>query len=224
MKNISSIDNRFGFFDPTQDYTVTLGQLPHWEQQGATYFITFRTADSLPRSVIDLWLRQRDDWLRRRGIDPQSEKWLRQFAELPYTAQRQFHREFAAKLEVELDNLFGECLLRQRSLSQIVSHSLRKFDGDRYHLGDFVVMPNHVHALVCFKAGVRLLKQCYSWKHFTAREINKAAGREGGFWQREGFDHLVRDVDHFEKFQRYIAENPRKAKLRNGEYIHYTIA
>jgi hypothetical protein len=29
------------------------GHLPHWEKEGATYFVTFRLADSLPKSILD---------------------------------------------------------------------------------------------------------------------------------------------------------------------------
>ena len=29
------------------------GRLPHWEKDNATYFVTFRLADSLPRTVLD---------------------------------------------------------------------------------------------------------------------------------------------------------------------------
>ncbi len=67
--------DRFGFFDPTQPYSVTYGELPHWEQEGATYFITFRTNDSLPASNSELLARQRDDWLKRNGINPDCEDW-----------------------------------------------------------------------------------------------------------------------------------------------------
>lgn len=70
-----ALADRFGFFDPTQPFTVTYGELPHWEHEGATYFITFRLADSLPASVSELSKRQRDDWLRRHGIDPERTDW-----------------------------------------------------------------------------------------------------------------------------------------------------
>ena len=82
-------------------------------------------------------------------------------------------------------------------------------------------MPNHVHVLVCFKAGIELLNQCYSWKHFTSRMINKKLNQSGHFWQSESFDHLVRDFEHFEKFREYLANNPVKAKLRDGDYCVY---
>jgi type I restriction enzyme R subunit len=94
------------------------------------------------------------------------------------------------------------------------------FDGDRYELTDFVIMPNHVHLLVVFPAEDMMLRQCESWKHFTATKINQALGRKGQFWQQDGFDHLVRSAEQFNYLRRYLAENPQKARLRPGEYRH----
>jgi putative transposase len=245
-----SLIDRFGFFDPTQPFSVTYGELPHWEQEGATYFITFRTADSLPVSVVELLTRQRDDWLRRNGINPDSEDWVAALRLLSHDLQRAFHREYATKLEAALDQGHGACVLRDRKLAKIVSDSLLHFDGShvaeltvaeslrdsddelrsnsstkippvRYHISDFVVMPNHVHVIVCFLPGVRLLAQCRSWKHFTAVRINSALGTTGEFWQSESFDHLVRDPDNFMQFRKYVAENREKANLKSDEGIYY---
>jgi menaquinone-specific isochorismate synthase len=216
-----NITEKFGFFDPTQDYTVTYGRLPHWEQEGATYFITFRTADSIPARLMQLWLREREDWLRRHNVNPNRTDWYVAFAELPEDKQYEFHRQFVAKLERHLDACHGKCLLKQPNLARIVADSLTHFDAQRYWLGDFVVMPNHVHLLACFLPGIRLRKQCYSWKHYTSGKINKAIGCRGEYWQKESFDHLVRDADQLQRFRAYIADNPRKANLKEGEYYHY---
>ena len=84
-----------------------------------------------------------------------------------------------------LDCGHGKCVLRQPAIAQIVSKSLRHFDGDRYHLGDFVVMPNHVHLLVCLINETDIEKQCYSWKKYTAMQINRVLSQSGRFWQEE---------------------------------------
>ena len=103
-----------------------------------------------------------------------------------------------------------------------MADSLLHFDGDRYDLTDFVVMPNHVHVLVAFPDESSMLAQCDSWKHFTTTQINRALGRKGRFWQQDGFDHLVRSVEQFEYLRRYIAENPRRANLQLGEFRHFS--
>jgi type I restriction enzyme R subunit len=99
---------------------------------------------------------------------------------------------------------------------------LLHFDGEHYLMTDFVVMPNHVHLLAAFVDEEGMLAQCDSWKHFTARRINQRLGTKGRVWQQDGFDRLVRSVPHFEAFRRYIAENPKKAGLSQGEFVHYS--
>ncbi len=111
-------------------------------------------------------------------------------------------------------------MLRQAKLAQLVAGSLEHFDSDRYELTDYVVMSNHVHLLAAFPDGPAMLKQCESWKHFTATQINRQLNRKGRFWQQDGFDHLVRSVEQFEYLRGYIAQNPIKARLHDGEYLH----
>jgi len=107
-------------------------------------------------------------------------------------------------------------------MPEIVAKSLHHFDGERYELTDFVIMPNHVHLLVAFPDEEALLKQCESWKHFTATQINRSLGQKGRFWQQDGFDHLVRTPEQFVRFRRYIADNPRRARLSAGEFVLYS--
>ena len=82
-------------------------------------------------------------------------------------------------------------------------------------------MPNHVHLLVCLLGDTDLLKQCHSWKKFSAGKINKVLGRTGRFWQEESFDHLVRSPEQFCAIQQYIRNNPND--LRKGKYFLYQI-
>jgi REP element-mobilizing transposase RayT len=82
-------------------------------------------------------------------------------------------------------------------------------------------MPNHVHLLVCLLGTAEIEAQCRSWKKYSAGQINRLSGHSGRFWQEESFDHLVRSVEQFEHFQCYIAENPKKARLPKGEYLHW---
>ncbi|HJT31187.1 MAG TPA: transposase [Pirellulales bacterium] len=82
-------------------------------------------------------------------------------------------------------------------------------------------MPNHVHALVQFLGATKLKPQCYSWKKYTATRINRKLGLAGMFWQKESFDHLVRNYEQYLRLRKYIEENPAKARLRAGEYLYY---
>jgi REP element-mobilizing transposase RayT len=184
-------------------------------------FITWRTDDSIPNSVLRHWHAEREEWLRQHGIEPGTADWKGQLLELPRTLRAEFVRTFSERWHRHLDAGHGACVLRRAALAQIVADSLLKFDGERYELTDFVVMPNHVHLLAAFADEEGMLAQCESWKHFTARQINRTIGQRGTFWQQDGFDHLVRSLEHFEAFRRYIAANGTKAGLRSGEYRNY---
>jgi REP element-mobilizing transposase RayT len=205
-------------FDPDDDVRLTAGRLPHWFQPGRLYFVTFRTDDSLPTSVVKLWLRQRDDWLRRRGIDARSADWQVRFASLPARLRRQFHATFSEEFLAHLDRGHGECVLRRPEVSQIVEEGLWYFNEARYQLTDFVVMPNHVHVLAGLLGDTDIVKQCHSWKKNSALRINEVLGRKGRFWHEESFDHLVRSEEQFGMVRAYIACNPKKAGLREGEF------
>jgi len=75
-----------------------------------------------------------------------------------------------------------------------------------------VVVPNHVHLLIRPSiAPERLMK---SLKGASAREANRVLGRTGEpFWQKESYDHWVRNPSEFQKIRLYIEANPTKAEL-----------
>jgi putative transposase len=216
----------FNLFDPESEFHVTWRRLPHWEQSGATYFITWRTADSLPREVLERWLEDRSLWLQKHGIEVGEGRksgpgWRTLLDRIPQSLRQEFRRLFHERMEADLDACHGACVLRRPDLAKVVADSLLFADGRNYVMGDFVVMPNHVHLLVGFGNEGQLLSQCYSWKKFTATQINRRLGRRGEFWQTDSFDHLVRSQEEFDHYRHYIAENPQRAGLREGEYYHH---
>jgi REP element-mobilizing transposase RayT len=79
-------------------------------------------------------------------------------------------------------------------------------------------MPNHVHVLLTPITGFELEDILHSIKSFTATKINRILGRAGQLWQRESYDHIVRDINQLQAYQEYIAANPRKARLTPDEY------
>ena len=119
----------------------TRRNLPHWRQAGCMYFVTFRLADSLPQSLLKQWREERDRWL---ALNPRP--WT------PETA-REYWRKFQGRKEKWLDAGHGSCALRDPALREVVANALRYFDGERYEMDAFVVMPNHVHALVVPREG-----------------------------------------------------------------------
>jgi hypothetical protein len=211
----------FEFFDPSQEVYIHYRKLPHWEQAGATYFITWRTIDSIPEATLRRWRVERAGWLRRHKIDPQAEDWRQQLAALPRPARREYHEHFTQAWMDCLDECHGACVLKRPELSALVADSLLYFDNEQYVVAEFVVMPNHVHALVQFPDAGQCQRRCRAWKHYTATEINLHRGTSGRFWQVESFDHLVRSPEQFEYLREYIAKNGPIAGLKVGEYQHY---
>ncbi len=196
----------FKAFDPSRPASVSLRHLPHWRQDGTTYFVTYRLADSLPAEKIGRWQAERDAW-----ITAHPRPWTAELAE-------EFHDRFGERLNRWLDAGEGSCLLKRPDLAEIVEGSLRHFDSERYVLDWFVVMPNHVHALVTPLASFELGQILQGWRSFTAHQINKLIGRTGPLWQDEVFDHIVRNSAAWEKFADYIRKNPANARLTAGQY------
>jgi putative transposase len=197
------------FFNPYAEIQHTENRLPHWQQTGAVYFITFRLADAIPVHLRDQWEDERATWLR---FHP--EPWN------PET-EKEYHQRFSVAIERWLDAGHGSCLLRRPDCARIVAETIRYFDGQRLAVITSVVMPNHVHAVLVQNPDYSLEKLIRSWKTFTARNINKLLVRSGSLWQRDYFDRLVRGETHLANCVRYIRRNPEKARLRNSEYIRY---
>jgi hypothetical protein len=73
-----------------------------------------------------------------------------------------------------------------------------------------------VHVLVTPLGEHELSDILHSWKSFTAKQINRALGRQGTFWQKESFDHIVRSPEALERFRVYFQDNP--CNLADGTY------
>jgi REP element-mobilizing transposase RayT len=194
-----------GFQGLHPDRPVTMYQrhLPHWRQDGATYFVTFRLGDALPQSKLRELEAVRADW-ERRHPPPHSREVLEQLT-----------REVVGRVERWLDQGMGSCLLRQRPVAAFVTEAMHHFDGDRYELAYYVVMPNHVHAIVrpLRPESEPLDNILGSWKQFSAGRINKAVRRRGELWQEESFDRIVRDEEHLYRAIQYIGANPARGGL-----------
>lgn len=212
----------FGLYDPEADTAIERRYLPHWFQPGVAVFITFRTADSMPRDVIRMWDREVREWLARRGIRLLTGQALPEPEDLPVAVRRGYVRRRDRLWHWNLDRCHGECLLKHRDVAEIVLDSLRHFDGHRYDLDSAVIMPNHVHLIAQFRPPVTCRRQCSSWLRYSARQINKRLGRHGTFWQSEPFDHLIRSEAQFHYLRRYIADNGSAAGLAEDEYLYWS--
>ncbi len=223
----------FNSFDRAAHVDISLRNLPHWYQAGAATFITFRTSDSLPKQAIDRMVDQLTEWLGARNLPLKiaqsvlhtyGAEYIECLHQLDLRHRRKFQKLISDWMQRTLDECYGECLLKNSAIAKIVADAIRYFDGVRYDLDCFVVMPNHVHVIVQFRKGFHLQKIGLSWMRYTARLINQQLSRKGILWKPEPFDHLIRSPEQLHYFRRYILENPLKAKLLPGEYFYWSRA
>jgi REP element-mobilizing transposase RayT len=166
------------------------GYLPHLDREGITQHLCFRLFDSLPRHELERWRE-----------------------ELKHMTQNDFALEQLKRIEKFLDTGYGNCFLRDDRLAEIVQNALLYFDGRRYTLHAWCVMPNHVHVLFTPKTGFSMSGIAHSWKSYTANKCNKVLGRTGSFWRKESFDRSIRNERHFQNTIVYIEKNPVNAGL-----------
>ena len=167
------------------------GYLPHLDAGRQTQFVTFRLDDSLPQEILDTWNLEVEHM-------PQSER----------TAI------LRDKINSFLDEGHGSCVLRNPIAANIVIDAFFFANANTADVHSFVVMPNHVHALVGAKDRHLVGEAMGRLKGYTALQINRRLGLgPGRLWQPESFDTLIRDKDHFDRTEGYIEWNPVKAGI-----------
>lgn len=164
------------------------GYLPHFDRQGVAQFVTYRLSGSLPKHVAE-------KYGQRVAVGDISEI------------------EYHQNVDAYLDSGKGPTYLRDARIAAIVEENLLRFDGERYDIHAWVVMPNHVHLLFSIYENYSLSSVLHSMKSYTSNKANKLLGREGKFWSTEYFDRFMRSYDHFETTMKYIHNNPVKAGL-----------
>lgn len=181
------------------------GALPHLKREGGTYFVTFRLAGTLPGEVVLKLKAEREAILTKAEAEGRPLSWHEQ--------QRLFNW-YSERVDACLDAGYGECWLNRPEIADLVANAIRFFEHDRYLLHAWVVMPNHVHAVVHPHAPHTLSSILKSWKGYTALQANQILNRSGtAFWQSESYDHLCRNDDDIARCCEYVRMNPVKAGL-----------
>jgi putative transposase len=177
-------------------------RLPHIQVAGATYFITFRLANSLPVEILE-------------SLKAESQK----IKKLPPDQAPLARQDWFAKYDDFLDRVVcGDSFLEHERIAEMVSESIKFRHGKIYDLAAFSIMPNHAH-LVCtpLEKSTNVLygltEILHSLKRHTARQANLLLGRTGAFWQDESYDHVVRNEIDLERIIEYVRYNPVKAGL-----------
>ena len=170
------------------------GYLPHFDEAGTVQSLTFRLVDAVPAATVTAWKTD----LKLSGGEAAAD---------PRCAR------LRARIERFADQGHGACWLKDPRVARVVQDALLHFDGERYRLLAWVIMPNHVHAVIETLPGFPLDRVIHSWKSFTAKRANRLLGRSGAFWMGDYFDRYVRDEAHLWDVMRYLEENPVKAGL-----------
>ena len=165
------------------------GYLPHFDAGEVFQSITFRLFDSMPQNLI--------------------EKWKLELA----NESEEFEDGLRYRIEAALDRGIGDCYLRDSRIANLVQSALLHFDGERYRLSAWVIMPNHVHLLAAPLLNYSLSEIMHSIKSYTSQEANKVLARKGKFWFEDYFDRYIRNAQHFENAVSYIESNPVRAGL-----------
>jgi putative transposase len=197
--------------------------LPHWRQEGCTYFVTFRLADSIPRSIALAWAQERRDWLEahgiRGGLNPAENERL--YRAIPERERKAFEKWFAHRLHVEVDRGHGGCVLARPEMRNVVKSALNHFAGVRYGCGDWAIMPNHVHWLVAPMGGCTLEAILKTIKGFVSVQASAMGLKSGRLWQPESYDRIVRNNQELRAFRNYIAQNALKANVAEGRHERF---
>ena len=181
------------------------GALPHLKRAEGSYFVTFRLAGTLPQEVLLRLKREREAIINNATA-----------AKRPLTWQEQttLFNWYAERVDKYLDAGHGDCWLRQEDIATLVATALHFFLGQRYALHAWVIMPNHVHAVVHPTHPWTLSQILKSWKGFTALQANRLLCRsDQPFWQDESYDHWCRDDADRARCCSYTESNPVSARL-----------
>ena len=169
------------------------GKFPHREYK-LLQFISYRLYDSVPQKVIEAWKEELKVTEMTMSNDPRVE----------------ILRKRIDKYE---DAGYGQCFLQDPRIASMIQENLFHFNGVRYNVLNWCIMPNHVHVLIEVKEGWTLSTIMHGWRSYTAHQANKILGRTGDFWMDEYFDRYIRDEKHLETVINYIDNNPVKAGL-----------
>ena len=189
---MGSVDWSSSYFSPGKPTKVRWGNLPHWEQEDALYFITTRLADSIPTEHRERLRRNLEKWKQERK------------AHESRLAEAQFLRNYRAPLEKLLDKGNGSCCLGIPECRKLIEETIRFYDGEQIFVDRFTVAANHLHILMKILPGCQLADIMRTIKSYSAREINRITGRTGPLWQKEYYDHIVRNVRSHYRIRNYI--------------------
>jgi len=184
--------------------------LPHVFNSEKPVFISYRLKFTLPQQVLDEFEKRKKQWLQDKDTTSSQVYQV--------TPARQDGLRFAWYDELLAKSAEVPKFLHRKDITEVIASSFQHFDGIRYRLLAYCIMPNHVHVLIIPLRDsegndFQVARITYGWKRYTANQINKLIGRKGSLWQKESYDHLVRNEKELMNILNYIIQNPVKAGL-----------
>ena len=196
------------------------GKLPHIHPIGATFFVTFRLKDSLPKS----YEQQLKEW-NQMEIDKILSNKEGNWKELIYIQSKKYFQRFDDALDKRMTNVHH---LANPKIAEIVVGQIKRFDGDLYNLMAYCIMSNHVHLVIDtqvqlfgippneeinesnYKQLDKIMKRI---KGASSRYANLALDSNGQFFEHESHDHFIRNEKELLRILSYVVNNPVKAGL-----------
>jgi len=193
--------------------------LPHFQQPGQSYFVTWCLKDAIPPKAFDYYtiklhnLQTEIQHLKKNKADDSTINLIN----MDYNLTR---KKYFKTVNDLLDLQKKSCVnLSNDSNMDILIRALNFWDHTRIENYAYTIMSNHVHWV--FKVyekdekdqPVYLQDILQSVKRFSATEINKNEGLKGSLWQKESYDTTIRDDLHLYQAIKYTLENPVKAGL-----------
>ncbi len=191
-------------------------KLPHIQPKDSMFFVTFRLYGSLPAEVMINLKEECEAELQLSKMEAQKNG--ESFE--PSLNHRHYFERFDDFLEKYSES---PRYLSVPEIAQIVIDSISFGNGARYTTVCYCIMPNHVHLVIDVgghtiepypkKPSYVLSRIMESLKRHSARKANTILQQTGHFWQKESYDHVVRDGKELNNIIRYIIDNPVKAGL-----------
>jgi putative DNA methylase len=219
---------------------VTQGDLPHWFRPGHAHFITYRLADTIPAAKLQQWSLRRKELLDRGPPPDMNRREYRERVHKQFFAEYDRYLDShtgpnwladpqaASIIRANLYHHHGVKyeLLAWCIMSNHVHVVLQPFESAPEGDTSWPMLPASAGSL-CTVGGLLeepfsdeasdatspLSSIMHSLKSYTANRLNRLLGRTGSFWQRESYDHWIRDLDELEKIVAYVIGNPVAAGL-----------
>ncbi|AFM05599.1 transposase [Bernardetia litoralis DSM 6794] len=178
--------------------------LPHIYPEGATFFINFCLHNVIPQKIADKIKNEYDvsinEVVQKKLSKNEQEDSL-------YKLRKKYFATYDKTLELYAKE---DDYLKNPKVVKIIMDRMKEYDGKKYDLLSYCVMSNHVHLLFC-TADYEKIDMSHIMKLIkggSAHSINQVLKRKGIFWQKESYDHYVRNDKEFKNIIYYILENP----------------